>query len=76
MSQKSILIIGAGVGGLSAGCYAAMNGYRTTIVEMHSRPGGVCTSWTRKGYVFDGCILISRGPVPTAVFRRSGASSA
>lgn len=56
MTQKSILIIGAGVGGLSAGCYAAMNGFRTTILEMHSRPGGVCTSWTRKGYVFDGCL--------------------
>ncbi|HEY9218372.1 MAG TPA: NAD(P)-binding protein, partial [Phenylobacterium sp.] len=56
MSQKSILIIGAGVGGLSTGCYAQMNGYRTLILEMHARPGGVCTSWSRKGYVFDGCI--------------------
>ena len=56
MTQKTILIVGAGVGGLSAGCYAAMNGYRATILEMHARPGGVCTSWTRAGYVFDGCI--------------------
>lgn len=69
MSQKSILIIGAGVGGLSAGCYAAMNGYRTTIVEMHSRPGGVCTSWTRKGYVFDGCIHNLAGTSPDSRFQ-------
>jgi phytoene dehydrogenase-like protein len=54
--QKHILIIGAGIAGLSAGCYARMNGYRTTIAEMHDLPGGLCTAWERKGYIFDGCI--------------------
>jgi phytoene dehydrogenase-like protein len=33
-----------------------MNGYSTQIFEMHSLPGGLCTSWKRKGYTFDGCI--------------------
>jgi phytoene dehydrogenase-like protein len=33
-----------------------MNGYRTTIVEMHDKPGGLCTAWSRNGYTFDGCI--------------------
>lgn len=61
---KSIAIIGAGIGGLSAGCYARMNGYPTTIFEMHNRPGGVCTSWTRKGYTFDGCIHHLAGCAP------------
>ncbi|MFN3524209.1 MAG: phytoene desaturase family protein [Phenylobacterium sp.] len=56
MSEGTVLIIGGGVGGLSAGCYAQMNGYRATILEAHNRTGGVCTSWTRDGYVFDGCI--------------------
>jgi phytoene dehydrogenase-like protein len=56
MKEKSIIIIGAGIAGLSAGCYARMNGYRVTIFEMHSLPGGLCTAWERKGYVFDGCI--------------------
>jgi phytoene dehydrogenase-like protein len=56
MNQKSILIIGAGIAGLSAGCYAQMNGYKTRIFELHNLPGGLCTSWERKGYVFDGCI--------------------
>ena len=54
--EKSIIIIGAGVAGLSAGCYGQINGYDTQIFEMHSLPGGLCTSWKRKGYVFDGCI--------------------
>jgi phytoene dehydrogenase-like protein len=56
MEEKSIIIIGAGVAGLSAGCYAQMNGYKTQIFEMHDIPGGLCTSWKRKGYLFDGCI--------------------
>lgn len=56
MSDKTILIIGAGVAGLAAGCYAQMNGYRSEIFELHSLPGGLCTAWERKGYVFDGCI--------------------
>lgn len=56
MTQKSILIIGAGIAGLSAGCYAQMNGYRSQIFEQHFLPGGLCTAWERKGYTFDGCI--------------------
>jgi len=56
MANKSIIIIGAGIAGLSAGCYARMNGYRSTIFELHDQPGGLCTSWKRKGYTIDGCI--------------------
>jgi len=56
MTDKSIMIIGAGTGGLAAGCYAWMNGCRSQIFEMHAIPGGVCTGWKRKGYTFDGCM--------------------
>lgn len=56
MGEKSILVIGAGIGGLAAGCYARMHGYKAAIFEAHNQPGGVCTSWRRKGYTFDGCI--------------------
>ncbi|NWF68372.1 MAG: NAD(P)/FAD-dependent oxidoreductase [Chloroflexi bacterium] len=56
MAQKSVIIIGAGVAGLAAGCYARMNGYQTKIFELHSLPGGLCTAWERKDYIFDGCI--------------------
>ena len=37
---KKVIIIGGGLAGLSAGCYAAMNGFETQIFEHHSVPGG------------------------------------
>lgn len=51
-----LVIIGGGVAGLSAGIYARMNGFTTTIVEMHDIPGGQCTAWVRHGYHFDHCL--------------------
>lgn len=51
--EKSIIIIGAGMGGLATGIYGQRNGFHTTIFEAHTLPGGQCTSWNRKGYVFD-----------------------
>jgi phytoene dehydrogenase-like protein len=57
MAKKpKILIIGAGVAGLSAGIYAQMNGFDSVIYEMHRIPGGLCTAWRRRGYVFDGAV--------------------
>ena len=53
---KKVVIIGGGIAGLSAGIYAAMNGFDTQIVEMHSVAGGQCTAWDRKGYRFDYCL--------------------
>lgn len=53
---KKVTIIGAGMAGLSTGCYLQMNGYDTEIFELNNTPGGLCTSWKRDGYIFDGCI--------------------
>jgi phytoene dehydrogenase-like protein len=60
----SITIIGGGIAGLATGCFAQMNGYQARIYEMHSLPGGLCTSWRRKGFMIDGCIhwLCGSGP--------------
>jgi phytoene dehydrogenase-like protein len=62
--EKSIIIIGSGIAGLSAGCYGQMNGYRTQIFELHDKPGGLCTSWKRKEYTIDGCLhwLVGSSP--------------
>ncbi len=54
--KKKVIIIGAGVAGLCAGSYLQINGYTTEIYESHNLPGGLCTSWKRGDYTFDGCI--------------------
>ena len=65
---KSISIIGAGIAGLAAGCYAQMNGYETQIFEMHDQPGGVCTAWKRNDYTIDGCLHWLVGSNPKSNF--------
>ena len=62
--EKSIIIIGGGIAGLCGGCYAQMNGYKTQIFEMHTIPGGLCTTWKREGYKIDGCIHWLMGSRP------------
>jgi phytoene dehydrogenase-like protein len=51
-----MIIIGAGVAGLAAGCYAQMNGYTSVIFEASDQPGGLCTARSHQGYTFDGGI--------------------
>ncbi|MGK5088542.1 NAD(P)/FAD-dependent oxidoreductase [Bdellovibrionota bacterium FG-2] len=66
--QKSIAIIGAGLAGLSAGVFAQKAGFKVTLFEHHSKPGGVCTSWRRgensSSYIIDGCIHWLMGSKP------------
>ncbi|MER8069330.1 NAD(P)/FAD-dependent oxidoreductase [Streptomyces sp. NPDC094034] len=54
--KPRIIIVGAGIGGLSTGCYAQMSGAETRVFERHVLPGGCCTAWSRQGFVFDYCI--------------------
>lgn len=53
--MKRIAIIGAGFAGLSTGIHARRRGYEATVYESHFLPGGMCTSWERSGYTFEGC---------------------
>ncbi len=55
MDKKKIIIIGAGISGMTAGIYALDNGYDVTIYEKHKIVGGQCTGWNRSGVFIDGC---------------------
>jgi phytoene desaturase len=70
MAQKSMIIIGGGLAGLSTGVYGRLNGYDTHIFEQHTLPGGVCTAWKRKGYTMDGCIHWLMGSRPESSMHR------
>jgi len=52
-SLYDVTIIGAGISGLVCGCFLAKAGMKVLIAERHSKPGGYCTSFNRKGFTFD-----------------------
>jgi phytoene dehydrogenase-like protein len=54
--MKEIAIVGAGVSGMAAAVYCLKSGFRVTLLEKEPASGGVCTSWKRKGYVFEGAV--------------------
>jgi phytoene dehydrogenase-like protein len=55
-TSPKVIIIGAGIAGMSCGCYLQMNGIQTEILEAGELPGGLCTAWKRGHYMFDGCL--------------------
>lgn len=66
--NESAIIIGAGIAGLSAGCYLQRSGYHTQIFEMHRLPGGLCTAWTRGDFTVEGCLHGLLGSDPSHPF--------
>ena len=53
MSDKSAVIIGAGVGGLSCACYLAQEGMQVTVVEKNEQIGGRASVLEKGGFKFD-----------------------
>jgi all-trans-retinol 13,14-reductase len=49
--MKEIVIIGAGLGGLTAGALLSKEGHRVTLLEQHNIVGGCATTFKRKGLV-------------------------
>ncbi len=55
-SEYDAIVIGAGIGGLVCGAFLAKAGKKVLIAEQHSMPGGYCTSFKRKGFIFDSAV--------------------
>ena len=53
MARKRIVIIGAGLSGLSAAALLAKRGFAVTVMDKQDTPGGVARSFTDKGFTFD-----------------------
>ena len=47
------IIVGSGIGGLSAGVILAKAGKKVLILEQHDRIGGCCHTFIEKGFEFD-----------------------
>jgi C-3',4' desaturase CrtD len=48
-----VVVIGAGVGGLTAAALLAKDGFEVTVLEAHVYPGGCAGTFYHKGYRFD-----------------------
>jgi len=51
--QYDVIVVGAGLGGMSAATFLAKNGLSVLLLERHNVPGGFATSFVRGRYEFE-----------------------
>jgi phytoene desaturase len=51
--SKSVIIIGSGFAGLSAASFMAKAGWKVTVLEKHTTPGGRARQFSEAGFTFD-----------------------
>lgn len=72
--MKRALVIGAGLGGLAAGCLLAADGMRVRVVERTDRVGGKMSERRLSGFRFDtGPSVLTMLPILQEFFERTGA---
>lgn len=52
-NKSPIVVIGGGIGGLTAGALLAKKGYEVTIYDQAIVPGGCASTFKRRGFTFD-----------------------
>jgi len=73
MKSKSVLVIGAGIGGIAAATHLAHRGVNVTVFEKNPRAGGRCDRISRDGHHFDtGPTLLVMPLLYEAEFRAFG----
>jgi C-3',4' desaturase CrtD len=58
---KHVVVVGAGIGGLTAACLLLKAGYRVTVLEAHVYAGGSAGTFYHKGYHFDAGATLAGG---------------
>jgi phytoene desaturase len=75
MKTKSVIIIGAGMGGIAAAIHLAKQGLIVTVAEKNDHPGGRCDRISRDGHHFDtGPTLMVMSQIYEAEFGALGSS--
>ena len=70
---RSVLVIGAGIGGLATAVRLAHAGYRVTLAEKFDHPGGRAGVWRSEGFTFDtGPSLVMMPEIWQDLFRTVG----
>lgn len=63
-TATKIIVIGAGVGGLTTAALLAQAGYQVTVLEAQTYPGGCAGTYFHKGYRFDAGATVAGGFQP------------
>ena len=54
MKKNKVIVVGAGMSGLTAAAFLAKEGVPVTLIEKEEQVGGLVCSFEREGYIFDG----------------------
>ena len=68
--DRTVVIIGGGIGGLFTGALLAKEGYKVTVLERSAHIGGGLQSFTRNGVVFDAGMHVVGGLQPGGSLNR------
>lgn len=72
-----VVVVGAGLGGLSAACHLAGRGHEVVVLEREDVPGGRAGLWEAGGYRFDtGPSVLTMTGILADAFRGAGADMA
>ncbi len=73
VADKRALVVGAGLGGISAACALAAAGWQVSLFEKNDKIGGKLNIAQEEGYTFDlGPSIVTMPAVFGAVFQRAG----
>lgn len=73
VESRRVIIIGAGIGGITTASYLASKGYNVTIFEKNSFPGGRCGRYEKEGHRFDiGATFLMMPGIYKEAFSRVG----
>ena len=53
MRNSEIIVVGAGIAGLTSAAILSKFGFKVTLIESHSQSGGCAGTFKRKNYIFD-----------------------
>jgi phytoene dehydrogenase-like protein len=68
--QYDVIVIGAGLGGLTAGAKLAKEGKKVLVLEQHDRPGGCATTFKRRDFTMEVGLHEMDGLHPRDIKRR------
>jgi phytoene desaturase len=72
-NKKTVVIIGAGIGGITTAIYLARQGYSVSVYEKNAAPGGRCGQIIRDGHRFDlGATIFLMPEIYRSVFKSLG----